>query len=226
MNIALALLIPASLFGSFFHSVRTIRTFEPVAYNAIDYHGEQKPGERVYDYAMRGYASLHSAGSFGDRDILTIIDFTLPSTEKRMWVIDLNKRELLYHSLVAHGRKTGELYATNFSNVPESHQSSLGFYITGDTYTGKNGFSLKLHGAEPGINDNAEARAIVMHSAPYVSEEFIRHNGRLGRSYGCPAIPIADHKKLIESISGGTCLYIYYNSDTYLSKSELLATAR
>ena len=120
--------------------------------------------------------------------------------------------------------EVGEEYAKYFSNIPQSNQSSLGFYITGGTYIGKHGISLKLHGAERGINDNAEKRAIVMHAADYVSEAFINRVGRLGRSQGCPAVPIEEHKEIIKALANQTCLFIYYPDQNYLSASKLLSS--
>jgi hypothetical protein len=149
-----------------------------------------------------------------------MIDFRKSSNEKRLWVIDLEEKKILFHSLTAHGRNTGNLFAENFSNTPNSNQSSLGFYITGQKYLGKHGISLKLHGIEKGINDMAEARAIVMHGADYVSESHIKKYGRLGRSFGCPAVPMGLHKEIIPFLEGGTCIFIFYPDPNYLGKSE------
>lgn len=165
------------------------------------------PTAAVFDKAMKGMVSHEDKTG-----ILTIIDFTIPSTEKRLWIIDLKNGRVLHHTLVAHGKGSGELYAEKFSNTPESNQSSLGFYTTGKTYVGKNGLSLKLHGLEPGLNDRAEERAIVIHSADYVSDRFIKQYGRLGRSFGCPAIPVENHKEIINTLADGSCLYIHYSS--------------
>jgi len=163
------------------------------------------PEKAVFNQAMQSmYLSGHQT------DVLSIIDFTRPSNEKRFWIIDLKRRIVLHHTLVAHGKNSGELYANKFSNTPESNQSSLGLYVTGKTYVGKNGLSLKLHGLEPGVNDRAEERAIVIHSADYVSERFIKQNGRLGRSFGCPTIPVENHKEIINTLANGSCLYIHY----------------
>jgi hypothetical protein len=139
-----------------------------------------------------------------------------------MWIVDVDKMKIVRQSLVSHGRNSGELYANKFSNITSSYQSSLGFYTTGDIYTGKHGMSLYLDGVEKGINDNARERAIVIHSADYVSKNFIASNGRLGRSQGCPAIPVEDHKKVISLISGGSCLYIYHPQDMYHSKTGIV----
>jgi len=176
-------------------------------YMALDPLSGTLPSRAVFEHAMKGMEMQKN-----QTGILSIIDFTIPSTEKRLWIIDLKNAKVLHHTLVAHGRNSGELYAKKFSNTPESNQSSLGFYRTGQTYIGKNGLSLKLYGLEPGVNDRAESRAIVIHSANYVSESFIKKYGRLGRSFGCPAIPVDNHKEIINTLAGGSCLYIHYSS--------------
>jgi hypothetical protein len=142
--------------------------------------------------------------------IVTIIDFSLPGTAKRLWTIDLGSGEFLFNTYVAHGRNTGTDMAENFSNIPHSFQSSLGFYLTGKPYVGKHGNSLRLNGLEKNINDKAWERAIVVHGADYVSDSFIRAHGRLGRSHGCPAIPpeITDH--FIDTVKEGSLLFIYH----------------
>lgn len=180
---------------------------------------QQLPDKVVFEKAMTGYLNLSEANQVKSKTI-SIIDFTLPSTEKRFWVVDLAAGKIIYHSLVAHGKNTGDLYARQFSNKHDSYQSSLGFYLTGKTYTGKHGLSLKLHGLEPGINDHAESRAIVIHGANYVNEDYAKKVGRLGRSWGCPAIPMEQHKEIINLLAGGTCMFIYYPDEDYLSKSR------
>lgn len=177
-----------------------------------------KPGYEVYKKALTGFLNL-KAGNNIDKNILTIIDYSISSNFNRMWVIDLNKMEVVHASLVAHGRNSGEEFAGSFSNTPSSYKSSLGFYVTGETYTGKHGLSLCLDGVEPGINDKARERAIVMHGADYVSSDFILRNGRLGRSYGCPSIPMEDHERYINMLSGKSCIYIHFPDDKYLSNS-------
>jgi hypothetical protein len=181
------------------------------------------PSRDVFSSAMRGYLKMQEADRISSRTV-SIIDFTLPSTQKRFWVIDLATGNILYHTLVAHGKNSGELYAERFSNKHDSYQSSLGFYVTGNTYIGKHGLSLKLHGMEPGINDRAEARSIVIHSANYVDEAYAKKTGRLGRSWGCPAIPVDNHKEIVTLLAGGTCLFIYYPDKHYFSVSRLAGT--
>ena len=155
--------------------------------------------------AFNGYNSVDGRR----RDVLTIIDFTKPSTEKRMWVIDMSTRQVLFNTWVAHGQGSGEKYATSFSNRNGSHQSSLGLYLTAETYISHNGYSLRLDGLDPGVNDNARSRGVVVHGASYVSASVIASAGRLGRSWGCPALPLDVTKPIIDTIKEGSVLYIY-----------------
>jgi hypothetical protein len=164
----------------------------------------------VYKKAIIGYYNLKSNFKVSsDKQILSIVDFSKPSSKKRLWIVDLGSKKLLYHTLVAHGRGSGGLMATNFSNTAESHQSSLGFYVTDDTYFGKHGLSLRLNGLDKGSNTNALSRAIVVHGADYVSERFVNQNGYLGRSHGCPALPVELTSEIIKTIKGKTALFIY-----------------
>lgn len=156
------------------------------------------------------------------KDIITIIDYTKPSTEERLFVISLEEKKLVYKTLVAHGKNTGLNLAVNFSNAGSSLKSSPGFYTTAETYHGKHGYSLRLDGLEKGINDNARNRAIVMHGANYVSKDFIKTHKRLGRSWGCPAVPVKLSNEIIECIKGGSCLYIHVNDEEYLEQTNIL----
>jgi hypothetical protein len=167
----------------------------------------------IFNTAFTGYEQYKN---LNNKNILTIIDFSRPSTEKRFFVIDLENKRLLFHCLVAHGKNSGDTYAVSFSNVSGSLESSLGFYRTAETYYGDHGYSLKLDGLEKGLNDNARAREIVIHGASYVSDEFISKYGRLGRSWGCPAIPETVSKEIIDKISGGSCLYIYGKDESVI----------
>lgn len=176
----------------------------------------------AFEYAMEGYQYLLREGKIQNDETVSIIDFTLPSTEKRLFVVDVKLGKVLFNTYVSHGRNSGKEMATEFSNDPQSYKSSLGFYVTAGTYTGKHGYSLKLEGEEPGINDNALARGIVMHSAPYVSERTIDQLGFLGRSQGCPAVPGALYKSIITAIKDGSCLFIYSDNNNYLSHSPIL----
>lgn len=173
----------------------------------------------VFDMAVEGSRSIEGCR----RDVIAIIDFSKPSTEERLFVVDLLGRKLLYRSLVAHGQGSGDNYATSFSNVEGSHKSSLGFYLTADTYKGKHGYSLRLDGLEKGINDKARQRAIVMHSADYASRSFIASTGRLGRSFGCPALPCDISDEVIDAIKGGCVLFVYADDSDYLACSPILS---
>ena len=173
--------------------------------------------------ALSGYELLQEEHTIDRPEVITIIDFSLPSNQERLWVLDLVEAKVLYHCLVSHGRNSGEIMAENFSNKPCSYASSPGFYTTGETYFGKHGFSLRLNGIENGINDKARERAIVIHGADYVSPAFIEKNGRLGRSLGCPAVPEELSREIIETIKDGTCLFVYAPTESYLSKSQVIS---
>jgi hypothetical protein len=187
-------------------------------YKSIDFGNNEEVSFPVFELAINGYNALEEEHRF-QKPVLTIIDFTKSANEKRLWVIDLRKKKLLYHCLTAHGKNSGEIFPTSFSNVHNSNKSSLGFFVTGNTYVGKHGTSLRLKGLEPKINDQAEARAIVMHGAAYVSEEYIQKYGRLGRSFGCPAVPMKLHEQVIQAIAEGSCLFIYHSSKDYHDRS-------
>ena len=163
--------------------------------------------------ALAAWERLRGEG-IATRPLLTVIDYGLPSTQPRLWVFDLGARRLLYHELVAHGRNTGEDLATAFSNEEGSLQSSLGSFVTGGSYTGKNGYSMRLRGLDPGRNDHAESRAIVVHGASYVDPDVVRHLGRLGRSWGCPAVRSAVAHLLIDQIKDGSVLFAWHPSLT------------
>ena len=153
---------------------------------------------------------------------MTLIDFSKTSVEPRLFILDLSKKQFLYQTLVAHGKNSGLKTAQKFSNVEGSHQSSLGFFITGDTYIGKHGYSLKLLGLEAGFNDRAEQRSIVMHGANYATQNFIKKYGRLGRSWGCPSVPPHLSKDIINTIKEGSVLFIYSENKEYLQNSVFL----
>jgi hypothetical protein len=176
---------------------------------------------KVFDMALRGMEKLKKASRV-QSNILTIADFSKSSTEKRLFVIDLDNDELLFCTWVAHGRNSGTEWANSFSNKPRSRKSSLGFYVTGQTYNGSNGYSLKLLGMEQGINNNALARAIVLHGADYVNTDYISSQGYIGRSQGCPAVMPELAEPLIDSIKDGSCLFIYHPSPTYIKRSGLI----
>lgn len=176
----------------------------------------------VFTYAIKGFNLLSQTNKIKNTDLITIIDFSKPSTQKRLYILNLTTGEILYNTLVAHGRNTGLLYPASFSNKSSSYESSLGFYVTLNTYSGNNGYSLKLQGCEKGFNDNALQRNIVLHGAGYVSESFIHQNGFLGRSFGCPAVPFEFHQKIIDLIKNGTCLFIYHPNIKYVQRSAFI----
>jgi hypothetical protein len=178
--------------------------------------------KKVFALALKGMEKLRKAGRLANDRIISIVDFSQPSVSKRMYVIDLENGVLLYNTLVAHGMKSGKEKALSFSNKPSSHKSSLGFYVTNGTYIGSNGYSLRLQGCEKGFNDNAAKRAIVVHGADYVNEEYINSQGYIGRSFGCPALPPEYSKPLIDDIKDGSCLFIYHPNSVYLAASKLV----
>lgn len=182
-------------------------------YEAIQPGRFTLPDYSCFVAALKGYESLSQKGLIRNA-MLTVIDFNLPSSEERLWVIDMDKLEVVCQSLVAHGKNSGELYASQFSDLNESNKSSLGFYLTGETYNGVHGQALKLDGLERGKNGNARDRAIVMHGADYVSYDFIRAHNRLGRSQGCPALPLELTSKIIGKIKNGSCLFINHCNNT------------
>jgi hypothetical protein len=160
--------------------------------------------------ALSALGRMKAAGRSVRSDVLMVIDYSRRSTEPRLWVFDLNHAGVLFHELVAHGRNSGDDRAVRFSNEPGSLMSSLGLFLTADTYMGKHGLSLRLQGLEKGVNDNSLDRAIVIHAADYVSESVAQRSGRIGRSWGCPAVRPAISKKLIETVQGGVLLLAYY----------------
>ena len=175
------------------------------------------PSLPVLELALNGYAQLQGKLK---KPLLTVIDYSLPSTQKRWWIIDLAQQKILLHTVVAHGRNSGALLAEKFSNRPESYQSSLGFFQTGEAYQGKHGYSLRLDGLEAGINDKARTRAIVIHGADYAKETVAATAGRLGRSLGCPAVPPDLSTPLIKLIKEGSLLFIYGKDPNYLRMSK------
>jgi len=195
-------------------------------YNSILFETDHKLNFDVFSKAILGFNNLKKAGKLDENaHLLTVCDFSMSSNTKRLWVIDMNEKKVLFNSLVAHGKNTGEEFAMNFSNTESSYQSSLGFYVTDVTYEGGNGYSLKLLGMDKGFNDAALQRAVVMHGADYVSEEFAAAHKRIGRSWGCPAVPRALAEPIINTIKGKNVLFIYYPDQNYLSSSEWLKEA-
>lgn len=201
---------------------------------ATDYHAESGAkalygslalaakglGWETFEKAWTGFTKLNAKGVIKNQ-LLTIADMSQPSCHKRLYIIDMANKKLVLNTLVAHGRNSGDVNAAKFSNIPESLQSSLGFYVTGNTYQGGNGYSMRLRGMEKGFNDKAESRAIVMHGAPYVSEEIARQTGRIGRSWGCPAVSVKEHQQIINLVKNGSCLYVFAPQKQYLAQSQL-----
>ena len=177
----------------------------------------------VFEMALKGMEKLIEAGITQRDNIIAIADFSQPSSSKRLYIVDLSNYELKFRTWVAHGRNSGTEMARRFSNKMSSYQSSPGFYVTKSTYQGKHGYSLRLEGVERGINDNADRRAIVMHGAEYVDPNLIPKLGYIGRSQGCPAIPMNLHRPVIDQLKEGACLFIYSPADSYVKKSSLIS---
>src|SRR6478752_2037860 len=207
-------------------------TNEPVGANSFDPEMEliydslhlEKMGlkKEAFNYAYTGYKKLEEEGMLNKEGLITICDFSQSSKRKRLYLIDLNECKLLLNTYVAHGRNSGGEYARKFSNKPESRQSSLGFYRTKTTYYGGHGLALTLSGLEPGFNDKAERRKIVLHGSLYIGDNYKRWGKFMGRSFGCPAVPMKQSKILINTIKDGSCLFIYHPSKNYLSGSKIL----
>lgn len=176
----------------------------------------------VVDLAFGAASCAVRSGAVTSPRTLTVIDYSKPSTEPRLWVFDLSTRAVLYTELVAHGSGSGDNLPTLFSNEPETHRSSLGLFVTEDTYNGKNGYSLRLNGLDRGFNDRALERAIVMHGAPYVNPAVVGTRGRLGRSWGCPALRPAIAREVIDRVKGGSLLFAYYPDQQWLKSSKFL----
>jgi hypothetical protein len=176
----------------------------------------------VFQLAVGAVSCAVTSRAIEKPQTLTVIDYSLPSTEPRLWVFDVASGKMLFKELVAHGRNTGENMATSFSDTMNSRQSSLGLFVTRDTYVGSNGYSLRMQGLEPGFNGNAMDRAIVMHGAPYVNETLARQQGRIGRSWGCPALREAIARDIIDTVRGGGVIFSYYPDQDWLTTSRFL----
>jgi hypothetical protein len=215
--LAAMLLVPNAIDAS--TSVSFARAdFDPTAIGNIE--------SDVFEKALNAASCAVRSGAVAAPETLTVIDYSKPSTERRLWVFDLKAKELVYEELVAHGQGSGANMATQFSNTDESHQTSLGLFVARETYIGKHGYSLRLDGLDRGVNDRARERAIVMHGAPYVSEQFVKANGRLGRSWGCPAISAAVAKPMIDRVKGGGLVFAYYPDAGWLKTSKYLGGCR
>jgi hypothetical protein len=207
------------------HSVFTASIpFESYSHNLYEELNATNLKYEAFEYALKGYLQLAAKNELKNSNYLTIIDMSLSSNSDRFFLIDMNDKKVVHQSKVAHGQNSGVEFAKYFSNKISSHQTSLGFYKTAETYHGKHGLSLRLDGLEFS-NSNARTRAIVIHSADYANDNFIKKNGRLGRSYGCPSLPEKDYEKIISRIKLGSALFIYYPNPSYLKKS-LLANSK
>lgn len=195
-----------------------------VSFSSADFEATSRGTieDNVLELALGAASCAIRSGKVNNPRTLTVIDYSRPSSQKRMWVYDLQTKNLLYEELVAHGQGSGGLVPNAFSNEPETHRTSLGLFATDDTYVGRNGYSLRLDGLDAGLNDRARDRAIVIHGAPYVSEGFVRANGRLGRSHGCPAIRPEIAREMIDRIKGRGLVFAYY-PDQGLQKSKFLS---
>ncbi len=192
-----------------------------VVYNEL-HLSEYGLSKNAFDYAYKGYQYLIKKNEINNTDMLSICDLSQSSNNKRLYILDLADNKVLLTSYVAHGKGSGMEYATRFSNRANSHQTSLGFYITGSTYYGEHGLSLKLKGLDIGFNDHATGRNIVIHGASYVGSEHLEENKFMGRSYGCPAVPEEQSAEIINMIKDGSCLFIYHPTKIYLQKSKIL----
>lgn len=190
-------------------------------YTAMDLQ-ESGLDAKAFEYAWRGYHNLVKKGAIQKTAILSICDFSQSSRNKRLYVIDVLHKKLLYQTYVAHGQNSGDEFASSFSNENDSYKSSLGFYITQKTYVGRNGLSLRLYGVDRGYNDLAMKRKIVLHGSPYVGDKYMQEYGNLGTSLGCPALPVEVSSRIIRTVKGGSCLFIYHPTQQYLDNSTIL----
>jgi hypothetical protein len=224
---ALPAVIRASSAGTATEGTRAIHAAASVATLAADAWASAAAGgldAKVLHLALQATRCAVQSGDLaGVPATLTVIDYSKPSSSERLWVFDLVTHALLYRELVAHGQGSGENLPTRFSNEADTHQSSLGLFSTDEAYVGKNGYSLRLNGLEDGVNDRARERAIVMHGAPYVSDAFVKQQGRLGRSWGCPAVRAPIARELIDRLKGGGALFAYYPDPGWLRASKFLS---
>jgi hypothetical protein len=178
--------------------------------------------KKAFQYALKGYNYLLEHHWLNNPNILSICDMSQSSRNKRLYVLDMDKKEVVVNTYVAHGRASGGEFARSFSNSPSSRKSSLGFYVTEDTYYGSNGLSLRIRGMERGFNDRAFGRGIVVHGSEYVGPDFLQMNKFCGRSFGCPAVPADESETIIDLIKEGSCMFIYYPTQKYLVRSKIL----
>lgn len=204
-----------------------VRTNDWSAYSKPDLYdvmelSQKGMNKEVFEKAVSGWNQLRRKDLLENPELLSIVDLSQSCNSKRLYVIDMAKKSVWFTTYVSHGRGSGEEFAHAFSNAPDSYKSSLGFYVTGPTYIGSHGLSMKLKGLETGTNNLAELRGIVMHGASYVSEDFIQQNGRLGRSLGCPAVPEKECAAIVNKIKEGSCFFIFYPDSIYFKSSTFL----
>ena len=183
-------------------------------YNTMHLDATDLP-RSVFFTACKGYEYLLAQNKLLKQGLLTICDYSQSSNKKRLFVLDLNQGKILFNTYVAHGRNSGNDFAKSFSNSDESHKTSLGFMVTAETYSGDNGYSMRLDGMENGFNDNVRARAIVMHGSDYVNAQRASNGAMMGRSFGCPAVPASEVKNIVDCIKGGSCFFSYYPDKSY-----------
>jgi hypothetical protein len=183
---------------------------------------EKGLSKKAFEYAYKGYRKLIKRKNIDNPRYLTICDFSQSSNKKRFYLLDMENHTVVRNTYVAHGKNSGGVYANRFSNKPSSLQSSLGFYVTTHTYSGEHGLSLRVKGLEAGINDKAYHRAIVIHGADYIEESWLSNSGRMGRSFGCPAVPKSESKEIINTIKDGTIMFIYHPTKNYLLKTRIV----
>jgi hypothetical protein len=206
------------------HASANNAVFEEEVGNLYDQIALEQVGlsKKAFEYAYKGYLYLTQHRIVSRTNILSICDFSQSSRNKRLYIIDLDQRRVIINTYVAHGRNSGSEFAHSFSNSQRSHKSSLGFYVTENTYFGDHGLSLKIIGLERGFNDRANGRAIVVHGSDYVEEDYLNGNHMLGRSFGCPAVPSSESDAIIETIKDGSCFFIYHPTKKYIVKSKIL----
>jgi hypothetical protein len=201
--------------------LRRVISESVVIYTYMDLEKEGL-SEKAFEYAWRGYHNLVKKGIIRKKSVLSICDFSQSSSSRRMYVLDLLHKKLLYRTYVAHGQNSGDEFAETFSNEPESFKSSLGFYVTKTTYYGRNGLSLRLNGVDDGYNDQALKRNIVLHGCTYVGDQYLQNFGAVGTSLGCPALPAAVSSGIIRTVKNGSCLFIYHPTQDYLDHSTVI----
>lgn len=216
--------LPSSIYQQPAPAVATPAPAASTSLPAAFAQGAEGLSPKILRAALDAMSGARARGVSGRDDLLTVIDYSLPSSRQRLWVLDLAHGKVLFHELVAHGAGSGDLYATRFSNVNDSRQTSLGLFLTEGTYEGGNGYSLRLRGLEAGVNDLAGARNIVMHGAWYVSDDHIRQFGRIGRSWGCPALPADEAPRVIDTIKGGSFIYSYAGPGAAKQPTTVLAS--